>query len=493
MIRDGRLGKEFDSGVAAFTSSIDFDSALFEYDILTDMAHMVMLVEQDIVDPGDAGKVLSVLKKLLDGGIGSIDLSADFEDVHMAIEAYIIREAGDAGGRLHTGRSRNDQVATDLRMKARDDVLFLSKALTGLASAMLEAAEKHTLTLLPAYTHLQHAQPTTLGHHFTAYAESLLRSLDRLEGAYARVDLCPLGAAAVTTTSFPINRERTAELLGFAGVLHNSMDAVSSRDYMAEIAADTAIISVDISRICEELIVWSTSEFGFIELDDSHTSTSSIMPQKKNPDILEIMRARTASAFGGLISVLTMLRSLPQSYNRDLQEVSPVFFNTVDSAASSLVLLSRIVSSIKINSDVMNAACTGDFSTTTELADVIVREKNLPFRTAHQIVGALVSQVLDEGIASADVNSNLLDRIAKEVTGGSLGLSDETVRSALTPLLAVKARKVIGGPAPETMEKAISDRLRALSVIEKTISERETALRQSRKSLLSAVDSVLEA
>ena len=493
MIRDGRLGKKFDSSVAAFTSSIDFDSALFEYDVLTDMAHMVMLVEQKIVDRGGAEKVLSVLKKLLDLGMKSIDLSAEFEDVHMAIEAYIIREAGDAGGRLHTGRSRNDQVACDLRMKARGDLILLSKALAGLVGALLEVAEQHSLTLLPAYTHLQRAQPTTLGHHLSAYADSLLRSLDRLEGAYARVDLCPLGAAAVTTTSFPINRERTAELLGFSGAMGNSMDAVSSRDYMAEISAATALISIDVSRICEELIIWSTSEFGFIELDDSHSSTSSIMPQKKNPDILEITRAKTGSSIGSLVTIMTMLRSLPQSYNRDLQEVSPVFFDALDSATSSLVLLSRVVSSMKINSDVMNAACMDDFLTATELADVIVREKNLPFRAAHQIVGALVSMAISDGVSPSDVTTAFVDKAAVSVTGEKLGLSDEVVTAALTPLVAVKARGGLGGPAPETVEPGVANRFDRLAQIEQSLSAREAALNKSQKKLLAAVESILEA
>jgi argininosuccinate lyase len=280
MIRDGRLGKEFDSNVAAFTTSLDFDSTLFDYDVLCDMAHMVMLIEQKIVDPGDGKKLLSVLKKLLDSGAGSIDISSDFEDIHMAIEAHIIKESGDAGGRLQTARSRNDQVACDLRMKARDDIILLSKALVGLISVLLEVSEKNTLTVMPAYTHMQHAQPTTLGHHLVAYVDSFIRSMDRLNDAYARVDLCPLGAGAVTTTSFPINRERTAELLGFAGVLENSMDAVSSRDYMAEISAAAALISIDISRICEELIIWSTSEFNFIELvDNASVPASELQPR----------------------------------------------------------------------------------------------------------------------------------------------------------------------------------------------------------------------
>jgi argininosuccinate lyase len=329
MIREGRLGKVYDKEVALFTSSLAFDADLFQYDILTDLAHLIMLFEQGIVDRAEANKIFAVLKSLHDGGIKMVDLEPGFEDIHMAIEEYVIKEAGATGGMLHTGRSRNDKVACDLRMKTREDLILLSKALLGLVIALLEVSEKNTLTLLPSFTHLQHAQPTTFAHHLLSYVNSLMRSVDRLEEAYARINLCPLGAGAVTTTSFPIDRDRTAELLGFEEVLENSMDAVSSRDYMVELASVASLISLDISRISEELILWSTSEFSFIELSDSFASTSSIMPQKKNPDVLEIIRARTATSTGDLNTLLAMLRSLPQSYNRDLQELSPVFFRSL--------------------------------------------------------------------------------------------------------------------------------------------------------------------
>ncbi|MFQ5801013.1 MAG: argininosuccinate lyase, partial [Candidatus Hydrothermarchaeales archaeon] len=433
MIREGRLGKGFDENVAAFTSSIEFDTELFEYDILGDMAHLVMLHEQGIVEKEDAKKILAVLKVLFDKGIKSIELDPGLEDIHMAIEAHIINEVGEVGGRLHTARSRNDQVACDLRMKAREEINILSKAVIGLLVSLLEVAEKNTLTIMPAFTHLQHAQPTTLAHHLLSYVNSLSRGLDRLEEAYKRVDLCPLGAAAVTTTSFPIDREHTAKLLGFEGILENSMDAVSSRNYMVETASVASLLSLDISRIAEELILWSTQEFSFIEVSDSFASTSSIMPQKKNPDILEIIRARTGATIGGLVSLLTMARSLPQSYNRDLQELSPVFFGSINNVTTSLTLISKVIETIKVNEEKMNAACQRDFSTATELADVIVRKKKLPFRTAHQIVGAAVSKAIQQGISASEITSKFLDEVAVSITGKKMGLSEEQVTSAMTP------------------------------------------------------------
>jgi argininosuccinate lyase len=491
MIREGRLGKGYDKEVALFTSSLAFDTELFSHDILTDMAHLIMLLEQGIVHRGDAKKVFAVLKSLHEGGIKKVDFEPGLEDVHMAIEAYIIKEAGEVGGRLHTARSRNDQVACDLRMKTREDVILLSKALLGLITALLEVAEKNTLTLLPSFTHLQHAQPTTLAHHFLSYVNSLMRCVDRLEEAYKRIDLCPLGAGAVTTTSFPIDRERTAELLGFGGVLENSMDAVSSRDYMVELASVASLISLDISRISEELILWSTTEFSFIELSDSFASTSSIMPQKKNPDVLEIIRARTATSTGDLTSLLTMLRSLPQSYNRDLQELSPVFFRSLNNVSTSLALLAKVAETMKVKVEKMNAACSNDFSTATELADLMVREKNLPFRTAHQIVGSAVSKAIKKGQHPNEITSGDIDKIAISITGSELGLSDEQVTSALTPLLAVKARNIVGGPSPNTVEKSVRDKFDWIAEIENCLGDREKRLIDSKKVLLEQVHSIL--
>jgi argininosuccinate lyase len=492
MIREGRLGKSFDEEVSAKTSSLEFDIELFRYDLLTDMAHIVMLVDTGIIEKEDAKKLLQVLKKIEKKGIQSLDISPELEDIHMAIESQIIKEIGDTGGRLQTARSRNDQVACDLRMKTREDVNLLIKSIIGLIIALLEVAEKNTLTLIPAFTHLQHAQPTTLAHHLISYVDSLIRNIARLEDAYDRIDLCPLGAGAVTTTSYPIDRNQTSSLLGFEKVLENSMDAVSSRDYLVEVGSIASLISIDISRISEELILWSTKEFSFIEISSSFASTSSIMPQKKNPDVIEIVRARTASVFGSLVSILTMQRSLPQSYNRDLQELSPIFFRIINTTTTSLSLISRVVNTMQINEDIMNAGTLLDFSTATELADILVKEKKIPFRTAHQIVGKAVTTAIKEDRSPEEFSSEFMDRISTSVTGDKLGLSDEKVTSAMTPLLAVKARKVLGGPAPEQIKKAIHKRFDEVVEKEKNLAKREGKLSSSIKVLLDRVDSILE-
>ncbi len=359
MIREGRLGKDFDKDVASFTSSLAFDEGLFEYDLLNNMAHLIMLSEQGIVKKEDAKKVLRVLKKLYEKGVQRIKIEPSMEDVHMAIEAAVIKEAGEVGGVLHSARSRNDQIACDLRMKTRTEANLLSKSLISLVISLLEVAETHTKTVMPAFTHMQHAQPTTLAHHLQSYVYSFIRCLDRLEEAYRRIDLCPLGAGAVTSTSFPIKRERTAELLGFKGLIENSMDAVSARDYMMETAFIASLISIDVSRIAEELIIWSTQEFSYIDLSDSFASTSSIMPQKKNPDVLEILRARTATVIGSLNTLLFMLRSLPQSYNRDLQEDKEPVFDAFDTLTAVLPAMTGLLSTMTINPEQMEAQITG--------------------------------------------------------------------------------------------------------------------------------------
>ncbi|RMF90297.1 MAG: argininosuccinate lyase [Methanobacteriota archaeon] len=493
MIREGRLGRGFDKEVALYTSSLGFDRGLLEYDIYADMAHALMLHRQGLLDGGDAKRILALLKEILEKGLDERDLDPDMEDIHMAVEARLTRELGDAGGRLHQARSRNDQVATDLRMKARDDVNALSKATSDLISTLLATASEHTGTVMPAFTHLQHAQPTTLAHHLLSYADSLLRSMERLDEVYRRIDRCPLGAGAVATTSHPIDREMTAGLLGFAGVLENSMDAVSTRDYMVEAAAAAVLIAMDLSKMAAELVIWSTPEFSYIELADEVASTSSIMPQKKNPDVLELIRARYGTAAGGLVSLLTILGALPQSYNRDLQEASPAFFSLIEGVTSSLSVMSKVIRTMKVNAGEMKAASTRDFSTATDLADLIVKERGLPFRTAHQIVGAMVSMAIKEGVEPGQVSSELLDRAAESVAGEKLGLSEEAIKAAMDPVLAVKARSITGGPAPEDVEKAIKERQRELKKREQTLRERESRLNEARKRLLESVSSILEA
>ncbi len=491
-IREGRLGREFDKRVAEFSSSLGFDMELLSYEVLADMAHTIMLYEEGIMGKRDAKRILGSLKELHEKGFSGLELKPVFEDIHMAVEQYILKREKDSGGRMHTARSRNDLVATELRMKTRDAANLLSRAVIDATVVLLKIAEKNTDSLMPAFTHLQHAQPTTMAHHMLSYVDSFLRSLDRIEEGYMRADLCPLGSGAVTTTSFPINRARTRELLGFEGLLENSMDAVSSRDYMIEFAGIAAMVGLDTSKLVEELILWSTPEFGYIELSDSHASTSSIMPQKKNPDILEIIRARTAVSIGSFTSLSSILRSLPQSYNRDLQELSPIFFTTIEGMADMLSLLSNILSQVKIDVEAMAGMLDTDFSTATELADTMVREKGLPFRTAHQIVGRLVSNAAKEGFSAKDITPKLLDDASIEVMGKKIGLSKELISSSLDPGTAVNARSVIGGPASKTVKEAIKKRFSLVAEKERRLLSREKQLIEAKKIILERIGEILE-
>ena len=316
-------------------------------------------------------------------------------------------------------------------------------------------ASNHTETVMVGYTHLQHAQPTTFAHHLMAYANEIKRDFERIEDAKKRVDMCPLGAAAMTGTGFPINRDRTAELLGFSRVMENSMDAVSSRDFMAETVFALAMLASNLSKISEEMIIWSSYEFRLIEISDEYSSTSSIMPQKKNPDVAEISRSKTAVLYGELMTILTILKALPHSYNRDLQEVTPHLWNAVDTTRSMINITCNMLSSMSFNVDRGMELAMANFSTATELADLMVSDKNLPFRIAHQIVGRTVTEAISQGMRPEDIDTKFLDKIAVEINGTPLGIRAELVENALNPYEIIKTRDVKGGPSPKAVKESI--------------------------------------
>jgi len=487
MLRGGRLGEEMDEEVAKYTSSLDFDRNIFEYDVLTDLAHVVMLSEQGIIAEKDASDILKELKKLLETGIEMLDLDHGKEDIHIVIEDYLSLKIGEVSGKMHTARSRNDQVACDLRMKTRDEVNRTIKNLTLLVDILLKKSKENVDTIMPGYTHLQHAQPTTLAHHYLAVADTLLRCLDRLEEAYVRVNKSPLGAGALSTTSFNIDRDRTATLLGFEGVLENSEDAVSTRDFMAEIMADFCIIAVEISRVAEELILWSSFEFGMIELDDRFTSTSSIMPQKKNPDVLELVRAKMSRILGNFASTAGILKSLPYTYNRDLQELSPVFFNSFDTINDTLMIMTATIDNLKVKKDRMKELCDANFSTATDLADLIVKEKDLPFRIAYKIVGKTVLKAIDSGMKASAIDSKIMDTISNDITGEKLNLDDAKIKMALNPTKSIKARSVLGGPAPNEVERMLGVREDMVKDKKSNLNDRVDRLKSSKDTLLNLV------
>ncbi|AXV40807.1 argininosuccinate lyase [Methanobacterium sp. BAmetb5] len=456
-LRSGRLKGQMSREVADFTSSLEFDRRIFQADILTNRAHTTMLVEQEII-PGNIGKqILNALEQLEKEGIDALDLDTAVEDIHMAVENYVTSVMGPDAGFMHTAKSRNDQVATDLKIALKEEIREIQKELLTFIEIILEMATENRDTLMVGYTHLQHAQPTTFAHHLLSYAQALKRDYGRLQDAYHRMDLCPLGSAALTTTSFPINRERTAELLGFSGPMENSIDGVSSRDFIAETVFALTMLGTTLSKICEELIIWSTYEFRMVELGDDFSSTSSIMPQKKNPDVAEIVRGKTAVLNGELVTILTIIKSLPQSYNRDLQEVTPHLWKATDTLSSALTITMGMLSSAEFQGERGEELARANFSAATELADLMVRDAGLPFRTAHQIVGRAVTVALDEGMKAEDIDAHFLDEISQELTGQTLNIDNAVVKKSLNPRDIIQSRKVIGGPAPSMVQEVIGN------------------------------------
>ncbi len=443
------------SEAASFTSSLEFDKRIFEADIELNIAHTTMLAKKEIISSDIADKIVDTLKKLKEEGIEALNLDPSVEDIHMALENYVTSKIGEVAGFMHTAKSRNDQVATDLRLVLKNELKDICRSILNFIEEIINMADDHKETIFVGYTHLQHAQPTTFAHHLLAYANALRRDYERLMDAYKRVDMNPLGSAAMTTTSFPIDREMTTELLGFSRLMENSIDAVSSRDFAAETVFCLTMLASTLSKICEELIIWSTFEFGVIEISYEYSSTSSIMPQKKNPDVAEIARAKSAILTGELMTILTILKALPYSYNRDLQEITPHLWNSVDNAKSILNIVQGMLSSIEVNKERAGELAKSNFATATELADILVREKNMPFRTAHKIVGRMVTVALEDKVSLDNINSKFLDKVSQELFDKPLDLEDDLIKKALDPLENVKARKVIGGSSPEATRNAI--------------------------------------
>ncbi len=476
ILRRARLSVEQDEDIIRFTSSMEADKRIFDADIEVDKAHVVMLREQGIINAQDCSAILSGLDKIKKDGVSALDTS--YEDVHIAIEAKLIELAGeDTGGRMHSARSRNDEVAACIRLTLRGELLNLMDEIYNLVAAIIDKAEEHHATILPGYTHTQHAQPTTLAHHLLAHAHALLRDIERTKGAYTRTNQNPLGAAAFASTGFAIDRKRTAELLAFDSIIENSMDAVSTRDFMIESMSSYSNLMTNLSRLAEELILWSTFEFDFIELDDRYSSTSSIMPQKKNPDIAELMRAKTGTVTGALMAVLTICKALPYSYNRDLQEATPHLWCATDTARTCTRMAEGLIRTVNIRKESMRRASDKGFMTATELADTIVRTAGISFRTAHHIVG--LSARTGKTPALSD-----LDELSLKIIGEKLsekGVSEKVVKEALDPFKNIKNRSVLGGPAPKETKSQITAMMKKLVSINNEIEgirKRITAARE---------------
>lgn len=445
----GRFSEPTDAFVEAFTASVEFDKRMYRQDIEGSRAHARMLNKVGVLSDKDCEAILEGLDQVeQEIANGEFEWSVSREDVHMNIEARLTEIVGDAGKRLHTGRSRNDQVATDIRLYLREQTGFAIQEIRRLQQGLLELAEKEADTIMPGFTHLQVAQPVTFGHHLMAWFENMQRDASRLADCRARLNSLPLGAAALAGTTYPVDREYTAQLLGFDDVCRNSLDAVSDRDFAIEFIADAAIIMIHLSRFSEELVLWSSAQFNFIDLPDRFCTGSSIMPQKKNPDVPELVRGKTGRVNGHLVCLLTLMKSQPLAYNKDNQEDKEPIFDTIDTLLGSLRAFADMVPAIIARRENMYQAAKQGFSTATDLADYLVR-KNLPFRDAHEVVGKAVAY----GVAqSKDLSEMSLDEL-KQFSDSI----EQDVFEVLTLEGSVAARNHIGGTAPEQVRKAIQD------------------------------------
>ncbi|MBS6281993.1 MULTISPECIES: argininosuccinate lyase [Intestinimonas] len=445
----GRFQKETDSLVNDFNSSVSFDARMYREDIAGSIAHAAMLGKQGIIEEHEAEKIIDGLKAILaDIDAGGVEFSDDNEDIHMNIEVMLTNRIGDTGKRLHTARSRNDQVAVDFRLYVKKQIPVIIGMILDLEKVLLKKAEANLETVMPGYTHLQRAQPTTFAHYMMAYANMLKRDVTRFEDCLERMDECPLGAGALATSTYPVDRFQTAGALGFRKPVDNSMDAVSDRDYAIEFLSACSLLMMHLSRFSEELILWCSWEFKFVELDDAYSTGSSIMPQKKNPDVAELVRGKTGRVYGSLITLLTVMKGLPLAYNKDMQEDKECVFDAIDTVEMCLPVFAAMLDTLTVRPKNMARAASGGFINATDCADYLVR-KGMPFRDAYMIVGRLVNMCIKSG--------DTLDTLPLKDFQSVSGAFGPDVYQALELKTCVGGRKVYGGPSPESVKMQIEN------------------------------------
>ncbi len=445
----GRFSKSTDAAVDDFNSSIRFDMRMYRQDIKGSIAHASMLGKQGIIPKEDSELIVKTLGEILtDIENGKVEFLVDAEDIHMNIEKILTDRIGDAGKRLHTGRSRNDQVALDIRMYIKDEIGEIRTMVISLMEAILKLASENTDTIMPGYTHLQKAQPITFAHHVMAYFEMLRRDIGRLDDTFKRTNICPLGSGALAATTYPLDREYVADTLGFNGVTSNSLDGVSDRDFALELMSTLSIMMMHLSRFCEELILWSSHEFSFVEMDDAYSTGSSIMPQKKNPDVAELIRGKTGRVYGDLMSLLTTMKGIPLAYNKDMQEDKEPVFDAIDTVKLCIPVFCSMILTMKIKKDTMLRGAKGGFTNATDAADYLVK-KGLPFREAHAVVGKMVAYALEKGKA--------LDEFSMEEFKACSDIFEDDVYAAISMDTCVNGRNIIGGPAKEMVKAAIEN------------------------------------
>ncbi len=444
----GRFTKETDKLVYNFNASISFDQKFYRQDIQGSMAHVSMLGKQGILTTEEMQAIIKCLNEILEEvDSGKLVITDEYEDIHSFVEATLIDRLGDTGKKLHTGRSRNDQVALDMRLYTRLQVLETDELLEELLETILKIMEENTETIMPGFTHLQKAQPITLAHHMGAYFEMFKRDRQRLYDIFKRMNYCPLGSGALAGTTYPLDREYTAHLMGFDGPTLNSMDGVSDRDYLIEFLSALSTIMMHLSRFSEEVIIWNSNEYQFVEIDDAYSTGSSIMPQKKNPDIAELVRGKTGRVYGALMSLLTTMKGIPLAYNKDMQEDKELAFDAMDTAKGCLALFTGMLATMKFNNEKMRQSANHGFTNATDAADYLVNH-GVPFRDAHGIVGQIVLYCIDKGIAIDDMSLEELKAISP--------VFEEDIYDAISMETCVNKRLTVGAPGKEAMEKVIA-------------------------------------
>ncbi len=443
----GRFTKETDKLVYNFNASISFDQKFYRQDIRGSIAHVTMLAASGILTDSERDEIIDGLNGILaDVETGKLLITDEYEDIHSFVEANLIDRIGDTGKKLHTGRSRNDQVALDMRLYVRDELDEVTELLISLIKVLHRLMKENTDTYMPGFTHLQKAQPVTFAHHIGAYMEMFKRDLDRISDIYERMNFCPLGAGALAGTTYPLDRELTASLLGFEGPTLNSMDSVSDRDYVIEMLSAFSTIMMHLSRFSEEIIIWNSNEYRFIELDDAYSTGSSIMPQKKNPDIAELVRGKTGRVYAALMSILTTMKGIPLAYNKDMQEDKELTFDAIDTVKGCLALFTGMIDTMKLNKAVMEKSAMNGFTNATDAADYLVNH-GVPFRDAHGIVGQLVLYCIDN-------DKSLLDMTLDEYKA-ICPVFEEDIYKAISLEECVNKRNTIGAPGPEAIQKVI--------------------------------------
>ncbi len=455
----GRFQKGTAGNVDDFHSSIRFDKRMYKQDINGSIAHAAMLGKQGIIPQEDSEKIISELKNILrDIENGDVEFLIDAEDIHMNIEKILTDRIGESGKRLHTGRSRNDQVALDIRMYLMDEIKSVQKMLVRMMETLTDIASDNTETIMPGYTHLQKAQPITLAHHMMAYFEMFKRDYERLDDCKKRTNVMPLGSGALAGTTYPLDRDFVAQQLGFDAVTQNSLDGVSDRDFVIELASGLSLIMMHLSRFCEELILWNSHEFSFVEMDDAYSTGSSIMPQKKNPDIAELVRGKTGRVYGHLMGLLTTMKALPLAYNKDMQEDKEPIFDSLDTVKMCIPIFCDMLATMKFKKDNMLKGAKGGFTNATDAADYLVK-KGMSFREAHTVVGKMVFYALE--------HNKSLDEMTMEEFKACSDIFDDDVYDAISMQTCVNDRKVIGGPAKEIVENAVKNAKTHISELKK--------------------------